>query len=102
MTATTYKTDSSPLPRPLTVTRPDDPAYRLILDAHTTTPIVGIYRSSCFICRDPEFAQMGLPLCRPCSTCTTDPATPAGHIPADDIACSDCGAEEGDDEGRKS
>jgi hypothetical protein len=61
-------------------TKPDDPAYQLLLDDHTSTPIEGLYRQTCFICRDPEFAQMGLPLCYPCVVCK-------GHVPADDSVC---------------
>lgn len=60
----------------------DDPARWMLHDGFTTTPTV--YRASCYICRDPEFAQMGLPLCYPCSEC-------GGHVPADDVECSDCG-----------
>jgi hypothetical protein len=63
--------------------RPTDPAYWMLADGHTSTPTV--YREACYICRDPEFAQMGLPLCRLCPSCTT------GHIPADDTRCDDCG-----------
>jgi hypothetical protein len=67
-----------------TVTQPDDLAYDLLMDDFTTTPIQGLYRSSCYICRDPEYAQMGLPLCYPCPKCN-------GHVPADDTVCTDCG-----------
>lgn len=63
-------------------TSPDDPAYALLLDDFTTTPTV--YNPRCYICRDPEFAQMGLPLCYACPEC-------GGHIPADDPICDDCG-----------
>jgi hypothetical protein len=66
---------------PITVTRPDDPAYSLLLDDYTTTPTV--HRTGCYICEDPEFAQMGLPLCKPCPRCR-------GHIAADDTVCDDC------------
>ncbi|MDT7784568.1 MAG: hypothetical protein QOF58_2987, partial [Pseudonocardiales bacterium] len=48
----------------ITVTQPDDPAFFLLHHGPTSTPRV--YRRGCFICEDPEFAQMGLPLCRPC------------------------------------
>lgn len=67
-----------------TITQPTDPAYALLLDDFTTTPIPGIYREACYICTDPEFAQMGLPLCYACPSC-------GGHVPADDTVCSDCG-----------
>jgi hypothetical protein len=64
--------------------QPDDPAYWMLKDNVTSTPFPGLYRDSCYICRDPEFAQMGLPLCYPCPMCR-------GHIAADDTVCSDCG-----------
>jgi hypothetical protein len=67
-------------------TLPDDPAYCMLFDAFTTTPT--IKRPGCYICDDPEFAQMGLPLCSVCPDCN-------GHIPADDSVCDDCGGPEG-------
>lgn len=67
-----------------------DPAYWMLADGHVSTPV--IYRESCYICRDPEFAQMGLPLCRKCAAC-------GGHVAADDTVCDDCGAEDGPDYG---
>jgi hypothetical protein len=73
---------------PITVTQPDDPAYMLLKDGHTSTPKV--YRSGCYICEDPEFAQMGLPLCHPCPACQ-EAGRGDGHIAADDIVCDDCG-----------
>jgi len=60
--------------------KPDDPAYWMLFDGVTTTPVV--YSPDCYICNDPEFAQMGLPLCRKCSC--------GGHIAADDSVCDDC------------
>lgn len=87
-----YKNDSSPLPRPLTVTREDDPAHALLMDSHTSTPVEGVYRSSCYICRDPEFAQMGLPLCMACPSCEAA-GRGKGHVPADDVECTDCKAD---------
>jgi hypothetical protein len=59
----------------------NDPAYFLLKDGHTSTPTV--HREGCYICEDPEFAQMGLPLCQECPQC-------GGHIPADDPGCDDC------------
>ena len=47
-----------------------------------TLPVV--YSPDCYICNDPEYAQMGLPLCRECPRCS-------GHIPADDETCDNCG-----------
>ena|SRR6476661_2583112 len=69
--------------------KPGDPAYSLLTDGVTSTPKV--YRDYCYICRDPEYAQMGLPLCQPCPECTADPNREDGHIPADDEECDDCG-----------
>lgn len=61
----------------------DDPAYWMLEDDFTSTPV--IHREGCYICEDPEFAQMGLPLCRTCPECEE------GHIAADDTICDDCG-----------
>lgn len=58
--------------------KPDDPAYWMLFDGVTSTPTV--YSETCYICRDPEFAMMGLPLCYPCYVC-------GEHVPADDIIC---------------
>lgn len=81
--------------------KPSDPAYFLLTDGHTTRPQV--YREGCYICEDPEFAAMGLPLCEPCPRCTDEYrvenpaevqggiAVHRGHIPADDPTCEDCG-----------
>ncbi len=71
---------------------PGDPAYWMLLDDFTSTPVV--HRDDCYICRDPEFAQMGLPLCRKCPECVRQ-GRGDGHIPADDAACTDCGYEDG-------
>jgi len=65
--------------------KPSDPAYHLLLDDVVSVPVV--YSDSCYICTDPEFAQMGLPLCRECPEC-------GGHVPADDTICDDCEADE--------
>lgn len=63
-------------------TKPGDPAYWMLFDDFTTTPV--IQRAGCYICDDPEYALMGLPLCYPCPAC-------GGHIAADDCVCDDCG-----------
>lgn len=68
--------------------RPGDPAFWMLFDGVETTPVV--YSTNCYICNDPEFAQMGLPLCRKCPKC-------GGHIAADDTVCDDCGYDERDD-----
>lgn len=70
-------------------TKPSDPAYRLLEDDYTSKPKV--YRAGCYICEDPEFSQMGLPLCNPCPECSAKAKHPAGHIAADDTTCDDCG-----------
>ena len=49
-----------------------------------STPDPSIYRASCYICRDPDYAKMGLPLCRKCTYC-------GGHVAADDTECDECG-----------
>lgn len=69
----------------ITVTLPDDPAQMLLQNPNVySTPTV--YDANCYICNDPEFAQMGLPLCKPCPDCDD------GHVPADDVECSNCGS----------
>jgi hypothetical protein len=67
--------------------RPDDPCYWMLEQGRadpskrsTTT----VYRDGCYICEDPEFALMGLPLCYSCNKC-------GGHVAADDTVCNDCG-----------
>lgn len=62
-------------------------------DARTSTPV--IFRQGCYICEDPDFAQMGLPLCRKCPKC-------GGHVAADDTRCDDCEYDYEDDYARSS
>lgn len=70
-----------------------DPAYWMLSDGHVSTPVV--HDPSCYICKDPEFAQMGLPLCRECPACVREShGQQKGHVPADDTACTVCGAAE--------
>lgn len=69
----------------MTRTSINDPAYALLLDDFTTTPTV--FQDGCYICEDPEFAQMGLPLCYACPDCSE-------HVAADD----ECGCEDYGDE----
>lgn len=72
---------------PLTITLPGDPAYALIANPNIhSTPNTDIFRSDCYICLDPEFALMGMPLCKPCEAC-------GGHVAADDTVCDDCDAD---------
>lgn len=71
----------------------DDPAYWMLEQgrkdpAKRSKPTV--FKKGCYICEDPEFALMGLPLCSPCKKC-------GGHVPADDTRCDDCHADQQDD-----
>lgn len=61
-----------------------DPAYWMLSSPYFTIPTV--YDERCYICRDPEFAQMGMPLCYACKSC-------GGHVAADDPICEACGHE---------
>lgn len=76
---------------PITVTQSNDPAFALLQDDFTTSTSAE-HDNSCYICEDPEFAQMGLPLCRPCARCRAGGRQ--GHVPADDSVCTICGYEE--------
>jgi hypothetical protein len=71
--------------------RPDDPAHWMLeqgrRDPSKRSVQTGPRRDDCYICRDPEFALMGLPLCTACEEC-------GGHVPADASICSDCGHDE--------
>ena len=62
----------------------DDAAYRMLFDGFESVPVKDIYREECYICRDPDYARMGLPLCYKCTKC-------GGHVAADDTICDDCG-----------
>lgn len=62
--------------------KPHDPAFWMLTDGKTSTPVV--HQAGCYICEDPEFAAMGLPLCMRCPRC-------GGHVPADDDTCDECG-----------
>ena len=67
--------------------KPSDPAYWMLSSPHTSTPTV--FRKGCYICEDPEFAQMGMPLCKPCQ----EAGRGDGHSAADNPICDDCGHE---------
>jgi hypothetical protein len=43
-----------------------------------------VYSETCYICRDSDFRDYGLPLCYSCPFCE-------GHIAADDTECDNCG-----------
>lgn len=66
---------------------PHDPARSLLSDEFKSTPKV--YRASCYICKDMEFARLGMPLCNLCCACAS--LDKEGHIAADDQTCDDCG-----------
>lgn len=73
---------------------PDDPAWWMLQrgmndPSWCSTPEV--LMPGCYICEDEEFALMGLPLCKPCQACR-NAGRGDGHIPADDVECSVCGA----------
>lgn len=71
-----------------TVTKSSDPAMMLLNDPNIRSiPNPDIYNPKCYICVDPEFAAMGLPLCYPCELC-------GGHVAADDVECDKCGADQ--------
>lgn len=101
---------------------PSDPAFLLLLAGKRSVPVV--HDENCYICRDPEFAAMGMSLCSPCPDCLRRqvkcPACqgaaslpggapcaecqaagwtgPMGHIPADDAACTVCPGGHGPDD----
>lgn len=67
-------------------------------DDYTSTPDPGVYDPNCYICNDPDFARMGLPLCRPCAKCQRDSGGLAqGHVAADETVCSVCGHDDMDE-----
>lgn len=63
--------------------KPSDPAYWMLqqgLKDPTKRTVSTVYNSACYICCDPEYALMGLPLCQPCPEC-------GAHTAADDEVC---------------
>lgn len=64
----------------------NDPARDMLKDHFVTQPKV--YRETCYICKDMEFARMGMPLCNLCCNCASEGME--GHIAADDNTCEDC------------
>jgi len=60
-----------------------DPAYWMLeegLSGKREVKVSEVYNKDCYICNDPEFALMGLPLCTACVVC-------GAHVPADDCVC---------------
>lgn len=74
--------------------KPSDPAYWMLEEGRKKVESgegikrSTVYNHSCYICRDPEFALMGLPLCKPC-TYSVDGVQCGAHTPADDIECDE-------------
>lgn len=72
----------------------NDPAYWMLAEGRAKVESgegiakTSSFNSSCYICRDPEFALMGLPLCYPC-THSTDGVQCGAHTPADDVECDE-------------
>lgn len=75
-----------------------DPAYWMLVrgvqestgavpDTGWVTPKT-IHKDGCYICEDPEFALMGLPLCKPCPV-VVDGVVCGAHVPADDEDCDE-------------
>lgn len=62
----------------------DDPFGGLPVIAKEDRAQPGAVSETCYICRDPDFAARGLPLCKACPAC-------GGHVAADDSRCDDCG-----------
>lgn len=65
------------------------PMERALYNDDKTTSTT-VYDQNCYICRDPDFARMGLPLCRECDDCKAN-GRGLGHVPADDVECTVCG-----------
>lgn len=66
--------------------KPNDPAYWMLEQGRedpSKRSTKTAHSNDCYICRDPEFALMGLPLCYPCGKC-------GGHVAADDCVCDEC------------
>jgi hypothetical protein len=74
-------------------TKPSDPAYVLLeqgLKDPSARSTTTVFQQGCYICEDPEFSLMGLPLCYPCSKC-------GGHVAADDCTCDICHQDQRED-----
>lgn len=95
------ETVTRPMPEVKLATQDTDPAAWMLHDGKTSKHAPGVQETGlehgCSICQDPEFAQMGLPLCRPCPECQRQ-GRGSGHIPADDSKCDVCEYEDGPDD----
>lgn len=63
------------------------PAYWMLeegLADPTKRSTTNVYSRGCYICDDPEFSLMGLPLCYACFVC-------GEHVAADNMECGACG-----------
>lgn len=66
--------------------KPSDPAFWMLergLQDPSQCSTTTVYEAGCYICEDPEFALMGLPLCYPCPKC-------GEHVAADEGQCTSC------------
>lgn len=74
----------------VTITQSHDPAMSLLNDPNVRS-FSRLHpdkiSNTCYICLDPEFSAMGLPLCYPCAAC-------GGHVTADDTVCDECGVDQ--------
>lgn len=64
-------------------------AEAILFNDDFTSTQSGPKHPDCYICNDPDFARMGLPLCTACMKCK-------GHVAADDTICDDCGEDQMD------
>ena len=81
-------------------TSENDPAFWLLergIKDPTQRSKPTVHKDGCYICDDPEYSLMGLPLCQPCSACVAA-GRGWGHVPADDSVCSECGHDAMDDQ----
>jgi hypothetical protein len=73
----------------------NDPAYGMLKKGRKDPSKCSVQTApklaSCYICADPEFSLMGLPLCYACEKC-------GGHVAADDTVCDDCGYDHAEQE----
>lgn len=73
--------------------KPADPSYWMLEEGRrdpSKRSSTTVFDANCYICQDPEFALMGLPLCNPCTKC-------GGHVPADDMICTVCSHDQEED-----